>query len=263
MQELFKYSLAIATTVFLSGCGVPIPECGDPKSLELVKKLLAEQIFAANTSSEQISQTIVDGVETISKDDKLKKNQCQATISWKLSGNAMRIVEAINEPSLEKSQALFIGVGLADDQSQQLMTLFGGKKPTQDEYEDLFYKKSLDKSTYETNQLLSLMGVQSTFGVLNKNINNLLTKGKVEVLNGDTIKLSNQKLSYSIRPNEDKNKKDTYIVELNFPRAAIEAIAGIEGLVDIENRGKAVITKMRNQPNTSSSPQPSTPSAGT
>lgn len=227
LKLINKKSIVILTGLFLAGCGNKIPECGDTSATELLKSILFEKVMGSDSGVKfKSSQIIVENVETISKDAKLNKNQCQAIIKWTLTPDAARLVDVIRKPEKENALALSIGAFMSDPLLRE---------PDRTEIARKIYTKA--KNDPKEDRTTGM-----TIGVIRGNISKILEDSPAQ-LNDNVVSINSNKIKYSVRLSEDSKSKNEFIVETQFDAKSIEAIMAIESLVIIEKEGKKVITQ--------------------
>ncbi|SFI39688.1 Protein of unknown function [Nitrosomonas sp. Nm34] len=216
----------------LPGFGPKLPKCGDNEVSNLLKQILAEQIFEnENERAKAVKQISINNIETIQIDERLNKNQCSAIFKWKLNDQTIKIIDALNNPSKETGRALFVGL-LKNDPATNFIAHLSGKNLSDADLKELdkeYVKLSLNNDTYST-----------LFMAVRTNINNIFEESPVNLKN-NIISLSNKKIFYTVRMSEDPDLKNKYLVEVAFPSQSIETIIQMESLKLIEADGKKTL----------------------
>ena len=260
---LRSLNLILVPVLFgLYGCGAKIPNCNDAEATDLAKSIVISNI-ADGKIDVKSDQFIFEFIETVSKDEKTNKSQCKANIIFKPSEESLRIIKLLKKPSIDSSQALFLGIVTemsdGDLAPPYLIAISGlmsyaiiggiARDPTQKKafINDVAIKYSLNPTLYPA--------------LFNSLISEELEKDGKAAVNDNLISFKQNQINYLIRKNEDKDSKNNFIVEAKFSSDIAESIIFISNLTKLEKSGKEIQSSIEKMSSTASATATATATA--
>jgi hypothetical protein len=233
----FLKTTFVSITVFgLVGCGAKLPECGDSEALNLVKEIISENSSQVGLKTDT-NQIVLEGIETLSKDEKLKKNECQATLSIKLSGDLSNYLKIFLNQSEETQRDLGIGLAIMGAQSmvapEDFIAFYGAPGV-----------EKLNKSDNSLRYAFLASFTESFTASIQEELDESISEvGTLE--NQDTLKQTREKLKYAVRKSEDKSTKQEFIVEVVLPEKTFEVLTVIDQFRQASEKGQEFVRNKR------------------
>jgi cell division septation protein DedD len=244
--------LAVFVSTFTTACDHMPPECADPKVLDMLKSIEAENLQKGFTHV----KFTVDRFEsadphTLSVDEKIKARTCAVDMKYKITDEAQSLWNAPNDDPRINT----IARELLKAVSPMASAMMSAVKDT----------GPMDQSLVNSSMCALSTSCSIPAGPMDQSlVNSSMYTVKAEAqkmfstlggLDNQRISLAAPTLNYTLRNNEDKSKHSDYIVEAAISQSATEAIHLLESFSEIV-AVKSALSHSESTSSTTESPVP-------